>query len=35
MTSRIDVDKATYSASVVDSAIVVCNFEDQIMGQFA
>ena len=31
--SRIEVDKATYSTSVVESAIVVCNLEAQIMGQ--
>ena len=35
MTSRIAVDRATYSASVVDKAIVVCNLDCQMIGQFA
>ena len=35
MTSRIAVDRATYSASVVDNAMVVCNLDCQMIGQFA
>ena len=35
MTSHMEVDKATYSASVINNAIVVCNLEAQMMGQFA
>ena len=33
ITSRSAVDSAMYSASVVDSAMVVCILEDQIIGQ--
>ena len=33
--SRIDWDRAMYSASVVERAILVCSFEVQIIGQFA
>ena len=29
MTSRIAVDRATYSASVLDKAIIVCNLDCQ------
>ena len=35
MTSRSDCDRAMYSLSVVERAISVCSFDDQMIGQFA